>query len=142
MNKWHETFINTACNFLWYPEYNTGSIILCNKEVNSFKICEDILKDFIKLNNLVKNSAITQEFDVLNGKYFNRPEKISCFTREFLPGVFFINGGEVIDFNSAPPTYKNINWKKITRYAIKNYGAYNQVYIEPPPRGLGRGGSI
>ena len=31
------------------------------------------------------------------------------------------------------------DWLRLTHCAIKIYGAYNQVYIEPPPRGFGGG---
>ena len=33
--------------------------------------------------------------------------------REYNPGMFFTNGGEVIVFNADPPTYKNIKLKKL-----------------------------
>lgn len=32
--------------------------------------------------------------------------------REYMPGIFFTNGYEVVNFNSQNPTYRNIELKK------------------------------
>ncbi len=169
-----------SASFLWYPEYNIGSIILCNKQSNTFDFCESLLKNYIKNMKLVKNNSITSKFIDINGNYFNKSNQINAFKkqfcssdtlykadwekyigtysmifngmdfkwyaklavtfgfhpqkvtivkegqtlqiksnlgenllREYKAGIFFTNGGEVINFNSVIPTYKNIKLKKL-----------------------------
>ena len=35
--------------------------------------------------------------------------------REYKPGIFFTNNSELINFNTSPPTYRNITLKKDKR---------------------------
>jgi CubicO group peptidase (beta-lactamase class C family) len=169
-----------SATFLWYPEYNIGAVMLCNKQCSTFDFCENILKNNLKSLNLVKDNSINNDFNTINGKYFAESGKINdikkqfcsndtlykadwkkyigtyamifngldfkwyaklAFTlgfypqkvtmveegktlkiksslgesvlREYNAGMFFTNSGEVINFNSAFPTYKNIKFKKL-----------------------------
>jgi len=166
--------------FLWFPEYGIGSVILCNKQCNTFQICERILKGYIKSMNLTKDDSVTAGLNKINGRYFAEAEKINdvkqtfcsndtlykadwekytgtyallysgldfkwyarlafafnyypqkisiakdgqtlkirtssgeSILREYQAGVFFTNGGEVINFNLADPKYKSIKLEKI-----------------------------
>ena len=72
-----------SASFLWYPEYNIGSIMLCNKQINTFGFCENILKNFIKGMNLVKNNSMTRELNDINGTYFNKSNKLIPASRQF-----------------------------------------------------------
>ncbi len=72
-----------SATLLWFPEYNLGSVILCNKPCNTFDICFSSMADYIKSNGLSKEPHITAEFDTLNGHYFrnkNSLEKGKVYT--------------------------------------------------------------
>jgi len=168
-----------SATILWFPEYNTGSVLLCNKQTNTFSICEEIMKDYIAKYKPLKDNEINNDLIALNKNYFdnktqiNEHESYYCSTdtlfkeswekytgtysmtfkgmdfqwyaklvfsfgfkpqkveirkaknvlrikssigksvlREYKPGMFFTNGGEVVDFSCPAPTYKNIELKK------------------------------
>ena len=73
-----------SATLLWFPEYNLGSVILCNHPVNTFNFCFSRLEDCIKTMKASKSSLIAAEFDDLNSKYFNnktlrdKPIPFSC----------------------------------------------------------------
>jgi hypothetical protein len=169
-----------SASMLWYPEFNLGTVILCNSQCNTFSFCENTLKKYIQNLDLVKDTSVTTGLDKINGNNFRKPSEIngikkqSCSTdtlykagwekytgtyamlfngldfkwyanlafafgfypqkinivkegqtlrlksnsgesilREYSDGMFFTDGGEVINFNLAIPTYKNIKLKKI-----------------------------
>jgi CubicO group peptidase (beta-lactamase class C family) len=65
-----------SATLLWFPEYNLGSVILCNNSANTFDFCFSRMEDYIRAMKLSKNSLITAEFDTLNSEYFkNKPAK-------------------------------------------------------------------
>jgi CubicO group peptidase (beta-lactamase class C family) len=59
-----------SATLLWFPEYDLGSVILCNRPCNTFDICLSIMSEYIKTTGLSKNSGITAVFDSINGFYF------------------------------------------------------------------------
>jgi hypothetical protein len=59
-----------SATLLWFPEYDLGSVILCNKPCNTYDICFSIMSEYIKTIVLSKNSGITAVFDSINGYYF------------------------------------------------------------------------
>jgi CubicO group peptidase (beta-lactamase class C family) len=59
-----------GATLLWFPEYDLGSVILCNKPCNTYDICFSIMSEYIKMTGLSKNSNITAVFDCINGYYF------------------------------------------------------------------------
>jgi len=67
-----------SATLLWFPEYNLGTVLLCNKPCNTFDICFSLMSDYIQGKRLEKNSSITSLFDTLNGQYFsNKNDKES-----------------------------------------------------------------
>jgi len=73
-----------SATILWFPEYNLGSVILCNNSANTFDFCFSRMEDYIRAMKLSKTNLITAEFDTLNKEYFmNKPERdkpmlVSC----------------------------------------------------------------
>lgn len=64
-----------SATLLWFPEYELGSVILCNRPCNTYDICLSVMREYIKAMGLSKNSSITEVFDDLNGYYFkNKPD--------------------------------------------------------------------
>ncbi len=59
-----------GATLLWFPEYEIGSVILCNRPFNTYDICLSIMNEYIKTAGLSKNSDITAVFDSINGFYF------------------------------------------------------------------------
>ncbi|MGD0340704.1 MAG: serine hydrolase domain-containing protein [Bacteroidales bacterium] len=59
-----------SATLLWFPEYDLGAVILCNRPCNTFDICLSIMSECIKTTGLLKNSNITAVFDNINGYYF------------------------------------------------------------------------
>ncbi len=59
-----------SATLLWFPEYNLGSVLLCNKPCSTFDICLSVMKEFIKTMGLSKDTSITALFEGLNGYYF------------------------------------------------------------------------
>jgi CubicO group peptidase (beta-lactamase class C family) len=59
-----------GATLLWFPEYDLGSVILCNKPCKTYDICFSIINDYIKTMGLSKDSNITAVFDSINGYYF------------------------------------------------------------------------
>jgi CubicO group peptidase (beta-lactamase class C family) len=59
-----------GATLLWFPEYDLGSVILCNKPCKTYDICFSIMNEYIKTMGLSKNSNITAVFDSINGYYF------------------------------------------------------------------------
>jgi hypothetical protein len=169
-----------SATFLWFPEYNLGSVILCNNQCNTYEICKNIMDKYIKIQHCVKNKSVTRLMDSLNGRFFDEPEVFNiagtriCTTdtlfkpdwgsyvgtytmnfngmvfkwparlvfalgyhpqkvtiahkgqvlkirsnfgesilHEYSPGMFFTDGGELLDFTSEQPTYKNIQLTKV-----------------------------
>lgn len=60
-----------SATLLWFPEYNLGSVILCNNPVNTFDFCFSRLEEYINTIKTSKNSLTTDKFDTLNSEYFN-----------------------------------------------------------------------
>ncbi|MFO7369019.1 MAG: serine hydrolase domain-containing protein [Bacteroidales bacterium] len=167
-----------SASFVWYPEFDIAAVMLCNKQVNTFDICINILDEYKSRSGLSGNITVSNEFNFHNnarlaesaeefvpvicttdtiykdswnkypGKYYLvfkglefkwharlafalgfHPQKVTIELRdqqlmiksnygesrlgEYKPGMFFTTGGEVVDFTSAIPTYKNIELKKI-----------------------------
>ena len=73
-----------SATLLWFPEYNLGSVILCNKPSNTFDFCLSRMEDYIQKMDLTKNSSVIAVFDSINGDYFrnksviDKPEMFSC----------------------------------------------------------------
>ena len=65
-----------SATLLWFPEYNLGSVILCNKPCNTYDICFSIMNEYINTSGLSKNPNITAAFDSINGYYFENKEII------------------------------------------------------------------
>jgi CubicO group peptidase (beta-lactamase class C family) len=59
-----------SATLLWFPEYELGSVILCNRPCNTYDICLSVMKEYIKTMGLSKNASIMAVFDNLNGYYF------------------------------------------------------------------------
>jgi hypothetical protein len=59
-----------SATLLWFPEYNLGSVILCNKRCKTFDICLSVMKEYIKTMGLSKDASVTALFEDLNGHYF------------------------------------------------------------------------
>jgi CubicO group peptidase (beta-lactamase class C family) len=59
-----------SATLLWFPEYDLGTVILCNRPCNTYDICFSIMNEYIKTMGLSKNSNITAVFDSINGSYF------------------------------------------------------------------------
>ncbi|TRZ64237.1 class A beta-lactamase-related serine hydrolase [bacterium] len=72
-----------SASFLWYPEYNIGAVMLCNKQCTTFGFCENILKNYFKSMNLVKDNSVTSDFNNLNGKYFTESNEINDIKKQF-----------------------------------------------------------
>ena len=72
-----------SASFLWYPEYNIGAVMLCNKQCITFDFCENILKNYIKSMNLVKDNSIKSDFNNINGKYFIESDEINDIKKQF-----------------------------------------------------------
>jgi len=66
-----------GATLLWFPEYDLGSVILSNKPCNTFDICFSIMNEYIKASGLLKNVRVTEEFDSLNGYYFENKATIN-----------------------------------------------------------------
>lgn len=62
-----------SATFVWFPEFNIGTVLLCNKQVNTFGICETIARDYIKNKNPEKNTQIIDDIKERNKKYFENP---------------------------------------------------------------------
>jgi len=168
-----------SATILWYPEYRLGSVMLCNKQSNTYAICENIVSDYFHNYEPTKNKEIVQELDSINVKVFDnshktnrskttyctndtvyrdywkpyigtyslkfkgidfkwyanfaislgyKPQKVKIkrignvlkiktssgesILREYIPGMFFTNNGEVLDFNLPNPTFRNIEMEK------------------------------
>lgn len=168
-----------SSTILWFPEYNIGTVLLCNRQTNTFNICEEILKDYVGSYNPLKDTEVSKDLIAANKNYFDnkdnimdremkfcsndilykeswekyigiysmtfkgldfkwyanlaflfgyKPQKVeirkegnvlkiktdigTSVLRAYAPGMFFTNGGEVVNFNSPNPTYKNIELKK------------------------------
>ena len=73
-----------SATLLWFPEYNLGSVILCNNSANTFDFCFSRMEDYLRAMKLSKNNLITAEFDTLNNEYFrykierDKPILFSC----------------------------------------------------------------
>jgi CubicO group peptidase (beta-lactamase class C family) len=73
-----------SATILWFPEYNLGTVILCNKSADTFNFCLSRMEDYIQKTDLSKNSSVTAEFDTINGGYFankteiDKPKTFSC----------------------------------------------------------------
>ena len=65
-----------SATLLWFPEYNLGSVILCNKPAGTFDFCFSRMEDYIQAMKLSKNNLITSEFDTLNNEYFRNKTDI------------------------------------------------------------------
>ncbi|TAL63413.1 MAG: class C beta-lactamase-related serine hydrolase, partial [Bacteroidetes bacterium] len=65
-----------SATLLWFPEYNLGSVILCNKPCNTYDICFSIMNEYINTSALSKDPNITEAFDSINGHYFKNKEII------------------------------------------------------------------
>ena len=59
-----------SATLLWFPEFDLGSVILCNKPCSTFDICLSVMKEYINAMGLKKDEEITVLFDELNGYYF------------------------------------------------------------------------
>jgi len=59
-----------SATLLWFPEYNLGSVILCNKPCSTFDICLSVMKEYVNTMGLKKDAGVTALFDDLNGNYF------------------------------------------------------------------------
>lgn len=59
-----------SATLLWFPEYNLGSVMLCNKPSDTFNFCLSIMKEYVNSLGLLKNADITLIFDNINGPYF------------------------------------------------------------------------
>ncbi len=57
---------------LWFPEFNLGSVLLCNKPCNTFDICYSLMNGYIKDMKVLQDTAITASFETLNGQYYNK----------------------------------------------------------------------
>ena len=164
-----------SATMLWYPEYEIGSVLLCNKQVNTYAICERIMANYVSNFWLAKNDDIGRELHTINAKTFDslnntdalkmvfctndtiykdrwksytgtyalkfkgldgkwyarlaislgyKPQKIKIkkvgntlkletnygesLLREYKPGIFFTNDGEVLNLNPPNPTFRNI----------------------------------
>jgi len=62
-----------SATFIWFPGFNIGTVILCNKQVNTFDICKAILKDYIENRNCKQDIRVNDEIGNLNTKYFENP---------------------------------------------------------------------
>jgi CubicO group peptidase (beta-lactamase class C family) len=72
-----------SASLLWFPEYNLGSVLLCNKPASTFDFCISVMKAYIKSKGLEKNQSVTKIFEELDGRYFkNRtePDRRQIFT--------------------------------------------------------------
>jgi CubicO group peptidase (beta-lactamase class C family) len=65
-----------SATLLWFPEYNLGSVLLCNNRCNTFDICLSVMKEYIKTMGLSKNKSVTALFEDLNGNYFKNKNSI------------------------------------------------------------------
>lgn len=75
-----------GATLLWFPEYDLGSVILCNKSCNTYDMCFSIMNKYIKTMGLSKNSSITAEFDSIDGYYFENKldiDKQQVFTYKY-----------------------------------------------------------
>jgi CubicO group peptidase (beta-lactamase class C family) len=68
--------IGYSATLLWFPEYNLGSVILCNKRCSTFDICLSVMKEYIKTIGLSKDASVTALFEDLNGNYFKNKTTI------------------------------------------------------------------
>jgi CubicO group peptidase (beta-lactamase class C family) len=67
-----------SATLLWFPEYNLGSVILCNKLCSTFDICLSVMKEYINTMGLSKDTSVTALFENLNGHYFKNKAGIDC----------------------------------------------------------------
>lgn len=65
-----------SATLLWFPEYDLGSVILCNKPCNTYDICSSLMNAYINTYGLSKNPGIIAAFDSINGYYFENKETI------------------------------------------------------------------
>jgi hypothetical protein len=62
--------VGYSATLLWFPEYNLGSVILCNNRCSTFDICLSVMKEYINTMGISKNAGVTALFEELNGYYF------------------------------------------------------------------------
>ena len=104
-----------SASFLWFPEYNIGAVMLCNKQCTTFDFCENILRNYSKSKNLVKDNSITDDFNNINGKYFYESDKINDIKKQFC---------------SNDTLYKADWGKYIGTYAMIFNGLYSTWYAK------------
>ena len=68
-----------SSTLLWFPEYNLGSVILCNKPCNTFDLCLSIMKDYIHNLDILKDEKISALFNGLNNSYFENKSEIDRY---------------------------------------------------------------
>ena len=70
--------VGYSATLLWFPEYNLGSVILCNNRCSTFDICLSVMKEYINTMGLTKNAGVTALFEDLNGYYFKNKTAIDA----------------------------------------------------------------
>ena len=119
-----------GATLLWFPEYDLGSVIFCNKPCKTYDICYSIMKEYINTMGLSKNPEITTVFDSINGYYFKNKTDIDrekVFTYE-CDSLYKPEWGKYIGKYTLTINGMDLKWYlKIARF----FGfAYNRINIK------------
>lgn len=71
-----------SASFVWYPEYDIGMVLLCNKQLNTFAVCETIFENYRSSFQSKKSNPLSDEIESLNKHYF---ENSACIDQVQLP---------------------------------------------------------
>lgn len=64
-------------HMLIYPEYGVGAVLLCNGNSSTFQICQEMIRMYIRQEEMTKNTSVSNLFDELNGDYFENPDRFN-----------------------------------------------------------------
>jgi|WetSurMetagenome_2_1015567.scaffolds.fasta_scaffold04726_2 CubicO group peptidase (beta-lactamase class C family) len=68
-----------SATLVFFPEYNLGAVVMCNKPVNTFRFTIGILNEYIKNTGVAKDTLVTKEMNDLNAKYYSDPDLYNSF---------------------------------------------------------------
>jgi CubicO group peptidase (beta-lactamase class C family) len=75
-----------SATMIFFPEYNLGAVMLCNKTVNCFHFSMTMMDKYIKESGLPKDTSVTRKMNNLNGRYLSDPALFNEFKQSTCPG--------------------------------------------------------
>ena len=63
-----------SATFIWFPEYAVATVLLINKQTNTFDVCDQIARNYIKRMKHEYKTDIFKEIEMLNADYFENPD--------------------------------------------------------------------